>query len=164
MHTDYLLYSISELWLGRLDCAVWQAFLIAAFLLICDAVICTANWYMHRARILKYGYPRVHERKSFQKKLKSESFLEKLLMYRLCIGADKQGFFLWFSWLMNVLNVVSAIAASVGVIAIIITHADGWALFLALFVPFGCVIGSTIILFIPDFLFLPSERKRYRWK
>lgn len=132
--------------------------------LICDAVICTANWYAHRGRILEYGYPQVHERKSFRKKLKSNSLLEKMLMYHLCKRAKNHGFYLWFSWLMNVLNVVSAITAFVGFIAIVITHADGWALLLVLFVPFGCLIGTNMLLFIPDLLFLPSERKRYRWK
>lgn len=34
----------------------------------------------------------------------------------------------------------------------------------AVFPPFYCLMAATALLFIPDLIRLPSERRRYRWK
>ena len=43
-------------------------------------------------------------------------------------------------------------------------HADGWAGCMLFFPPFYCLMAATALLFIPDLIRLPSERRRYRWK
>lgn len=45
-----------------------------------------------------------------------------------------------------------------------IIHADGWAGCMLFFPPFYCLMAATALLFIPDLIRLPSERRRYRWK
>ena len=157
-----LSYSFQELWYSCGNFIWWQAILIALFFLVSDAVICILHWYTQRARILEYGYPKIHERKSFKKRLKNDSLAEKILMIRLCLAANKSGFFLWICWLMNLLNIISAVAAIVGAVGIVVTRGDGWAMCLAVMFPFGCLMGATALLFVPDLFFLPSERKRYR--
>ena len=46
----------------------------------------------------------------------------------------------------------------------VIIHADGWAGCMLFFPPFYCLMAATALLFIPDLIRLPSERRRYRWK
>ena len=112
---------------------------------------------------MEYGYPRT-ENKTMKKKLKNSSFLEKVLMIRLCSNAKRKGIYLWVCWLMNILNILSALIATVGAVGAVITHADGWTGCLLLFPPLACLLGATALLFLPDLICLPSELQRYRWK
>lgn len=162
MNVFQLSYTFLELWRSNGYFLWWQSFLIALFFLICDVVICTAHWYANRGRILEYGYPKVHERKSFKKQLKNDSLAEKILMIRLCRTANKRGVYLWACWVINLLNIISAATAIVGAVGIVVTHGAGWAMYLTVIFPLGCFVGATALMLLPDLLFLPSERKRYR--
>lgn len=153
----------SELWRTHTPMPWWQVLLIAAFILLLDAGICVVHWFSQRGRILEYGYPRVRK-KTLKKRLKNESFLEKVFMVRLCRNADRIGPYLWVCWLMNILNTLSALAAVAGAVGSVIIHADGWAGCMLFFPPFYCLMAATALLFIPDLIRLPSERRRYRWK
>ena len=152
-----------ELWFSHAPMSLLQVLPIAAFFLLLDMVICALHWFSQRGRILEYGYPRV-KNKTIKKKLHNDFFLEKIFMVRLCRNAKRGGLYLWICWLMNILNILSALTAIVGAIGAVITHADGWSGCLLLFPPLGCLLGATALLFIPDLICLPSERKRYRWK
>ena len=156
-------YTIAELWHSSVVMPRWQSVLLAFGLFFMDSLICWANWYCQQGAIMEYGYPRV-KLKKLKKTIRDDSVTERIFMVRLCRAAKKKGFMIRLCWLVNLINVLVFAAAIVGMIGVMITSVAGWAMLLLLLLPIGWLLVGAALRFIPDLLFLPSERNRYKWK
>lgn len=156
-------YTIAELWHSSVVMPRWQSVLLALGLFFMDSMICWANWYCQQGAIMEYGYPRVKIKK-LKKTIRDDSVIERIFMVRLCRAAKKKGFLIWLCWIVNLINVLVFAAAIVGMIGVMITSVAGWAMLLLLLLPISWLLVGAALRFIPDLLFLPSERNRYKWK
>lgn len=155
--------SFAELWKSSIVMPKWQAVLMAIFFAFGSTVLCTANWFLQQSSIMEYGYPKV-KGKTLRKQVKEHSITERIFLTRLCREAKRKGFMLILCWSINFINVLIFCASVVGAIGFVITSLDGWAGCLLIILPFGWFCISVLLHFIPDLLFLPSERERYKRK
>ena len=135
---------ILDFWNGHSHFAWWQSLLICLFFLLANSLLFLAVWYLHRETILECGYKNV---KAARKRFKEQSPVEKLLLTRLVHEAPKPHFNLILRLVLNWSNLVLAAA--------------GWAMTLLLGSGLCSLLFSVGISFIPDLLWVPSERKRY---
>ena len=151
-----------ELWNEDVDMELWLAILTGLFFLVCNFVLFGVMWFCRKGALQEYGYPK-RKRKYLRKRFKEYSFAEKLFLVRLVREADQIGLYSYMLLLFNFLNTAAFGVSIVGFVASCITSA-GWARFL-LIMPVFTVFGVTVILeFIPDLIWLPSERRRYKRK
>ena len=146
-----------NLWNDHAHYAWWQAVLIGLFFLALNAATLFVVWYLHRETILECGYKNA---KSARKRFKQQSPAEKLLLTRLVREAPKPHFNLKLRLVLNWSNLVFSGASLIGFFGTVLTCGAGWALMM-LCSGFCSLFLSVVICFIPDLLWVPSERRRY---
>lgn len=149
---------ILDFWNGHSHFAWWQSLLICLFFLLANSLLFLAVWYLHRETILECGYKNV---KAARKRFKEQSPVEKLLLTRLVHEAPKPHFNLILRLVLNWSNLVLAAASLIGLFGTVLTCGAGWAMTLLLGSGLCSLLFSVGISFIPDLLWVPSERKRY---
>lgn len=153
--------SFCSIWHDSISVGFFQMLLLGLFFLIADTVLFLAMWYMFRGAIIEYGYPK-RSRKAMEKKLKSYSKLEELLLIRLVREAKRRGVFLWINLIFHFVNIVAFLSSVVGFAGAMVTLADGWAFALLLFPEITVLFFTTVLGFVPQMIWMPSERKRYQ--
>lgn len=151
--------SIKDLWRDNADFSVLQSLCIGTFFLSCGLLVALATWAMQQGAILEYGYPRIKDKRK-RKLLKTFSFFERVTLTRLCREAKRRSAVLWLYWTINLCNGLSVFVCIASYIAVLFTGGAGWAMIL-LFAPWTVFVLSSIVRFVPDLLFLPSEKRRY---
>lgn len=156
-----------ELWNTDSHLELWQAFLLVIFVTFNFGLFCV-SWFLRKAALLEYGYPK-RKAKTLNKRFKEYSFLEKLFLVKVVKDSDQKGFYSYLLLILNFANIVAFFSCVVGYIAVLLTCISegivpGWATVLVLIPVFGVFLGSFAITFIPDLIYLPSERRRYKWK
>lgn len=153
--------TLNQLWCDNTTFSWWQMLLICIVFFIINSTIFFMMWYMRRGFAIEFGYPK-RSRKAMNKKLKSYSKLEEILMVRITCEAERRGAFLAINLVCHFTNILGYSASIIGIVASMITLGDGWALTLLVFSE-AITLGVTIFIeFIPHLIWLPSERKRYR--
>lgn len=154
--------SINDLWRSHADFTVLQGFCIGTFFLSCNLLIAFTTWAMQQGAILEYGYPKMKNKRK-KKLLKTFSFFERITLTRLCREAKRKSPVLWLYRTLHLCNLLSAFVCIAAYIGVLFTGGAGWAMML-LFSPWLIFFLSAIVRFIPDLLFLPSEKRRYSRK
>lgn len=126
---------------------------------IAGLVIHWAIWLMKYSAIVEIGYPL--KPKTRKKLLRKYRWHEKLLMTSMIRDAPVKAAGMWFYWAVNVLNVVLFPITLISSLLLILTKGAGWAATLLFEIPIAYLLVSTLVSFIPDLIFLKSERKRY---
>lgn len=155
--------NIITLWCDNITIAWWKMFLIGIFFIVMNLIIFLAMWYMRRDALCECGYPK-RNKKSMKKKLKSYTVLDNLLLVRLVSEAERRCPLLYISLVCHCISVLAMGVSLVGFVGCMLTLADGWALTLLVVPELACLGFTVLIEFIPDLIWLPSERKRYRFK
>ncbi len=160
---EVLKMSIQEIWNDRLPIKWWPMFWMGLFFLVANTVIFLAMWYVRRGVAIEYGYPK-RNRKTMRKKLAKYSLLENILLLRLTKEAERKGMMLYINLVCHFLSMAALGTSIVGFFGCMITLADGWALTLLIVSEIAILFVTGIFEFIPHLIWLPSERKRYKWK
>ena len=156
MDTDRL----QALWESNAEFSFGTSVALAMFFLGVSVFCYGLTWYLQMSSMVEYGYPKRSE-KSMRKKFKQHTTVEKITLTKLRRFATRNGFMLQLCWMINIVNLLFSVISSVGIIAFIVTRGSGWSGVLALFLPVGSCLLFVAIRFIPDLIWLPSERRRY---
>lgn len=147
-----------NLWTGHAQYVWWQAVLVSLFFAAFNSLTFFVIWYMHLETILECGYK---SRKTARKKFKTHTRIDRILLTRLVREAPKSNPILKLRLVLNWSNLLCAGVCFIGFIGTVITCGQGWALVLLMCSGFFSMFFSVGISFIPDLLWVPSERKRY---
>ena len=138
----------------------WQMLIIGIIMLALNLVLFLVFTYVRVGNVLEYGFPKI-KNKTLRKKIKSYSLLDRILLIKLTADAKRRGFFLILNLAGQFLNIISMLLCLVGFVGSMITLADGWCLMLLIASVIVINLTVTAIMFIPDLIYLPSERKKY---
>lgn len=152
--------SLQELWNAKMDLPIGLCISLGVLFLAFGMLFYGVCWYLQKEAMIEYGYPRVSP-KTMRKKFAKYTFLEKITLSRLKKSAKRQGFMLQLCSLINWLNLFFAVITCIGFFGFTISRGAGWSVLFLLFLPFGWLLLSAAIRFIPDLICLPSERHRY---
>ena len=155
-----MLSGLFSLWNEQTPFAWWQAFLIATFALLTNGAFCTVNWYLRKETILECGYRKAKIGR-IKKSMKEWSLADKVFLRRLAVEATEASPMIGLSLFLNYLNILCGGVLVIGYICSVVTSGAGWALVLSFYPGVFSIFFSTIVTFIPDLLWVPSERKRY---
>lgn len=154
---------IVELWRDNIDIEWWRMLLIGLFLLVANAIIFMATWYLRLSTVKEYGYPK-RSRKALKKRFSTFSAREKLLLIRPTREAEKKGLMLCINLICHYLCLLAFVVSLVGFVGCMVTLADGWAVTLLIIPELAAMGATTAVMFIPELIWLPSERRRYGFK
>ena len=152
---------LQERWNENAGLEWWELLLVCLLLLVCATVICGAFCFARRGVIIQCGF-RKRSAKAMRNYLKSYSFLDQLLLFPLVRDAEKKNPLLYITLFCHCLNLLAYILTWIGFVGAMVTLGDGWACTL-LVLPQYYSLWLLAIEFIPQLLWLPSERKRYRF-
>lgn len=152
--------TIVELWSSNIDFSLGQSIALGLLFLLLGLFFYVMNWYSQRDAIIEFAYPKV-SMKTLRRRFDKLKFWDKVFLFSLRKNAKRKGFMLHLCWLINVGNLFSGSLTLVGFIGLLVSKGSGWSLILLLFLPFGFMLFSAFIRFVPDLIWLPSERKRY---
>ena len=134
--------------------------IIGTILLSFDGFLFLVFSYVREGNVFEYGFPKM-KNKSLMKLKNSYSIPVRLLLIRLTMDAKRRGFFLIINLVCQFLNIISMLLSLVGFVGCMITLADGWCLMLLLASVLIVNLVATAVMFIPDLICLPSERRKY---
>lgn len=154
---------LSTLWHEQTSFAWWQACLIALLALLVNGGACAANWFVRKETILECGY-RKATAKRMRKIMKKWTWAERIILRRLAKEATQSSPMIGLSLFLNYLNLLCGGIVLIGFACSIATCGAGWAMGLAFLPGLLGMFFSTVVTFIPDLLWVPSERKRYSIK
>lgn len=158
-----MIMDILALWNDNMDIEWWRMLLIGLFFLVVNAVIFLAMWCWRLSTVREYGYPK-RSRKTVKKRFSVYSTWEKLLLIRPTREAEKKGLGLYMNLMCHYICLLAFVVSLVGFVGCMVTLADGWA-FTLLIIPELAAMGFTAaVMFIPDLIWSPSERRRYGLK
>ena len=147
-----------NLWSSHAGATWWQAVLYALFFAAVNGLLFFLNWTMHLETILECGYK---NRKTARKKFKTHARLDRILLTRLVREAPKSNPILRLRLVLNWSNLLCAGACFIGFVGTLATRGQGWAMVLLMCSGLFSIFFSVGITFIPDLLWVPSERRRY---
>lgn len=145
-------------WNGHAHFAWWQAVLIALFFAAFNGLVFFIVWTLHLETILECGYKNV---KTARNKFKTHTRTDRILLTRLVREAPKSNPILGLRLVLNWSNLLCAGVCFVGFAGTVLTCGQGWALALLVCSGLFSMCLSVGICFIPDLLWVPSERRRY---
>ena len=158
--------SICEQWVQPVTGKWWEIVVFAIFYFtIVDIGICFGFSFIHYGMIKEVGYPKLAaHKKKWKKYTKNYSLWERFSMVRLTLNAENMSFYLilnlFFQWVM----IAAMFVCVIGFIGSLVSVHSGWTRVLLKY-PLVCAAAiDLIVTFIPDILFVPSERRRYRLK
>ena len=158
-----MLDSLVPLWNQATSYTWWQALLIGTLCFLIDTFLCIANWYIRKETILECGYKRSRARR-IKKEIKQWPWKDKILLRRLAREATERSPMISLSLFLLYLNALCGLAAGIGYIGTIFSCGAGWAMVLQFYSGPFTLFFSTAVTFVPDLLWVPSERKRYGLK
>lgn len=141
----------------------WKMLLIGLFLLSANTAIFLAMWYCRLETIRECGYPK-RSKKTLKKIFSAYSVWDKLLLLRPTCNAEKRGPMLFLNLICHYICLLALIAVWIGFFGCMITLADGWAVVLLIMPELAAMGFSAAVMFIPDLIYSPSERRRYGLK
>ena len=141
----------------------WKMFLIGLVILVFNFVLFLAMWYVRRETVFEVGYPK-RNKKYIKKRMRDYSFLNKIFLFKISRNAERKSFMLIINLVCHWLNLLSMLSCVVGFVSCMITLASGWALSLLVFPVLTIMLLTVLFEFIPHLIWLPSERRRYRFK
>lgn len=148
---------------SQIDISFWLYLLTATFFLILNVVLGAFVLYAHYGRIQGVGYPRRTE-KYVKRRYMNKGWLDKLFLYTITKKAENVNLLIYLNFLSNfalVLSIASAVAGYlVGLVQSAFATVGGWV-FVSIFSPFLITMVGTAIMFIPDLIWWPEERRRY---
>lgn len=151
---------LSSLWNEDASYVWWQAFLFATLFLLGDGLFCGITWFIRKETIIECGY-RKGRIKRTKKAMKEWPLFDKILLRRLAAEATESNPMVGLSLFLNYGNIAFALIAVFGYLCAILTCGSGWAMALVCYPGVTSMMLSTVITFIPDLLWVPSERRRY---
>lgn len=154
---------VYNLWNDTISVELWQMFLVGLALLGINFTIFIALCFLRCSVAMETGYPK-RNYKFMKKKMKSYSFIDRILLIKLTQGAEKKGTMLYCNFIFHCMNLLALVLTIIGYIGSLITLADGWALWLLVASEFIMLLLTLPIEFVLHSLFLPSERRRYRMR
>lgn len=152
--------SIIKLFSDHLTIEWWKMLLIGLVLLAFNTFLFLVFSYIREGNVIEYGFPKM-KNKTLKKRIKNYSIPARLLLINLTIDAKRHGFFLILNLICQFFNIVAMVSCLVGFVGCMITLADGWCLMLLLASVLVINLVITVIMFIPDLIYLPSERRKY---
>ena len=152
---------LSSLWNQQTSFTWLQVFFIAIAALLFNGIFCFANWFIRRETILECGYRKAGA-KRMRKTMKQWSLISKILLRRLAAEATQSNPIIGWSVCLNYLNLFCGGMVIIGFICAIATKGTGWALILVSCPGIFALFFTTVVTFIPDLLWVPSERRRYQ--
>lgn len=157
-----LFYFIKSIWNESTSFEWWQTLLISCFFLLCNTVLFLALWIISKRSITEYGYPK-RKSKYIKKNITNDfNFLDHVLLLKLVRRAKSKGFFLYLVLSLYWLSVAVFLCTCAAFFACLINNGQGWSMTLMILPMFGALILSTVVLFIPQLIFLPTVRKQYK--
>lgn len=153
---------LQNIWHEKNVMTLIQSVIFSLIFLTCNTAILFGFWYLTRETILEYGSPK--RRKKIAKKMQSYSFWNHFFLVRLVSDSERSGIYLMVKLLFYWLSLIAYAVSVLGVVGTIATQGSGKAIALLIFPVFSVFLVSTVVSFLPDFLCLPSERKRYSLK
>lgn len=141
----------------------WQALLLATAALFINGVLCAVNWFLRKETILECGY-RKAKRRQTKKAMKGWPLIEIILLRNLASEATQSSPMIGLSLWLNYLNILCGGVLIVGYACSIVTSGALWALALVCYPGVFSIFFSTVVTFVPDLLWVPSERRRYGLK
>lgn len=154
---------IVELWRDNIDIEWWRMLLIGLFFLVANAAIFVAMWCCRLSTVKEYGYPK-RKRKTLKKRFAVYSVWDKLWLIRPTCDAERKGLMLGINLICHYLCLFAFVVSLVGFVGCMVTLADGWAVTLLIIPELAAMGATTAVMFIPDLIWLPSERRRYGLK
>lgn len=151
---------LSSLWNQQTSFTWWQAFLIAIIALPINCFFCAIVWYLRKEAILECGYRKARINR-IKQAMKKWSLADKLLLRRLAAEATESSPMIGLSLFLNYINIFCVAVAVIGALCVVVTSGSGWAMTLCFSPGVFSIFFSTIVTFVPDLLWVPSERKRY---
>ena len=152
--------NIANMWTQNADLTLWQSIWISSIFFCANIFLCVVNWFLQKETILECGYSNSAKKKEI-KKFKTFSIVEKITLVRLVNDCQKYNPIIPLCVILNAINLLAVVAEIVGYISTIITRGHGWAIVLTLSSGFTWLMICTAIRFLPDLLYVPSERRRY---
>lgn len=151
---------LADLWYSHYDISVIKIIFLGALMLIFDFVLLLLIWFLNMSSMTEVGFPG-RKKKYIRKITKSYDILSWITLIPLYIDSENRSFYSIICLITNMINVLMALISIVGYVGCIITHANGWCFTLLVTAGLASVFLYVIIIFIPDLIWLPSERRRY---
>lgn len=134
--------------------------LFAIIEILITVIFCGIGHLILIETILEVGYGNRSGRKA-KKLLKKQPLMERIFVRTLVSNATKKQGVVGFYYILLILDVIAFIAGVVAnCLAVILWNGD-IILYGGIGIPFCWLLLMIMIMFIPDLLFVPSERKRY---
>ena len=148
---------------SQIDMSLGLYLLVGTLFTILNVFLGAIFWYGHYGRIKEVGYPRRNE-KFVKRRYMNKGWLDNLFLYTITKKAENVNLLIYLNFLSNfalVLCTVSAVVGYlIGLVQSIFSMVGGWV-FVSIFSPFLMLILGTAIMFIPDLIWWPAERRRY---
>ena len=154
---------IRTLWYDNISIEWWKMLLIGLFFITINLSIFLTMWYVRRGIVCEYGYPK-RNKKSIKKRLSAHSVLGQLLLIRLSREAERKGPLLYINLMCHYICLAALGISVLGFVGCMVTLADGWALSLLVLSELVSLFLTVLIEFVPHLIWLPSERKRYKFR
>lgn len=148
------------LWHDNIDIEWWKMLLIGFFFLVVNAIIFVAMWCWRLSTVKEYGYPK-RSRKAVKKRFSTYTTWEKLLLIRPTREAEKKGLMLCINLICHYICLLAFAVSLIGFVGCMVTLANGWAITLLIIPELAAMGATTAVMFIPDLIWSPSERRRY---
>lgn len=154
-----------DLWTGHTDFSFVKMLLIGSFFLLIDAALFLAFWYARYQIALELGFPKRKKKGYLKKRTKDYTVFDRLFLVRPSFCADAINPLTFLNFIFHCANIVSFILSIVGYVGCLITTTDGWCIMLLISSVLSVNAVSFGIEFIPDLIWFPAERRRYKfWK
>lgn len=154
---------MEALWYDNITIIWWEMLLIGIFFVVVNFVIFLATWYVRRSAICECGYPK-RNKKAIKRKLKAHTILDNFLLIHLVCNAERKCALLYISLACHYVSIFAMVVCLIGFVGCMLTLADGWALTLLVMPEIACLGVTTFVEFVPDLIWLSSERNRYKVK
>ena len=152
---------IQNLWNESPQFNGWQSIYISLFFMFCNVVLFFSLWFVSRWLIVEYGYPK-RKNKYIKKISKDFTVIDHILLIKFVRCSENKGFFLYLTLAMHCMNICFFISAFIGFFGCVFSGGIGWSLVLLIFSMLCALIISTLILFIPQLIFVPAIRNQYK--
>lgn len=157
---------ICEQWIQPVSGKWWEIIIFAIFYFtVVDVGVFFGFSFMHYGDIKEVGYPKLApHKKKWKKYMNHYSLWERISMARLTFNAENMNFYLILNLFCQWIMIAAMFACVIGFIGSLVSVHSGWARVLLRYPIIYAAAINLIVTFIPGIIFVPSERRRYRFK